>query len=49
MSALLSGMGEVKAFFLGMMVAYTPGIILLAWLIRSAPIWNQPEPIEEES
>jgi hypothetical protein len=27
-----------QAFLLGMMVAWTPSLLLLAWLLRDAPI-----------
>lgn len=36
-------MSTMQAFFLGMMAAWTPSLILLAWLLRQAPLSADPE------
>ena len=37
-------MSTIQAFFLGMMVAWTPSLIVLAWLFRGAPRSGSYEP-----
>jgi len=36
-------MSAVQAFFLGMMVAWTPGLLILAWVFRRTPVANSGE------
>ena len=31
-------MSELQAFFFGIMVAWTPALVLLAWMLRPGPI-----------
>jgi hypothetical protein len=31
-------MSTVQAFLLGMMVAWTPSLIIVGWLVRDAPL-----------
>jgi len=39
-------MGAIQAFFLGMMVAWTPSLIVLAWLLRVAPRSDSQESLD---
>jgi len=36
-------MSAVEAFFLGIMAAYTPSLIFLAWVLRHAPFSGSSE------
>jgi hypothetical protein len=34
-------MSEIQIFLLGMMVAYSPSLIALAWLLRNVPVYDE--------
>jgi hypothetical protein len=33
-------MSEIQIFLLGMMVAYSPSLIVLAWFLRDVPVYD---------
>jgi len=42
-------MTTLQAFFLGIMAAWTPSLIILAWFVRHAPSEKRPERVTSRS